>query len=460
MLPRLLLLVLLAAAAACGDVGDGVPSDIDAEQVLRVNLPGEPSSLDPQRATDFVSHTVLRNIYSPLLRMGETLELEPAMAREVPTVANGGISEDGLTYTFRLRDGLKWSDGTSLTARDFVNGAKRLFEPGSGNYYVDFYRVLAAGGFNQQVQEFMRTMNPQDEADLRALQELESSVIAGLEVSAPDDATVVYRLNRPSPVFLLLASIWPLYPVRQDLIEQHGDRWTEAGKLVTNGPFVLQAWSRGQSLVLTRNPHYYGEAPIIETIEMDVIENGAIAFLAYRKGEIDVVVLGPAELVQVRESTGGLREEFRSYGLLVTAGIFFNTELEALSDVRVRQALAGALDRDEYAEVVRDGAVLPAYSWLPPGMPRLRRAGRSPLSRRGRPFKGAPLAGGLPGRRGPQAGDTGSELEHQPADGPMDPGAMGAGAGHRSLDQHAGGRGVRRGDQQRRLPGCGKRLER
>ena len=63
-------------------------------------------------------------------------------------------------------------------------------------------------------------------------------VVAGLEVSAPDDATVVYRLNRRSPVFLLLASIWPLYPVRQDLIEQHGDSWTEAGNLVTNGPFV------------------------------------------------------------------------------------------------------------------------------------------------------------------------------------------------------------------------------
>ena len=75
--------------------------------------------------------------------------------------------------------------------------------------------------------------------------------------------------------------------------------------------------------MLTRNPHYYGEAPIIETIEMDVIENGAIAFLAYRKGELDVVVLGPAELVQVRQSTGELRAEFRSYGLLVTAGIFF-----------------------------------------------------------------------------------------------------------------------------------------
>lgn len=336
----------------------------DADQVLRANLGAEPASLDPQRATDGPSITVLRNIYSGLVRIDEAQNVVPDAAREVPTVENGGISEDGLVYTFRLRDDLKWSDGEPVVAGHFVDGAKRLFEPGSGNFYVDFYRVIAAAGYQSQVEEALK--NGVAGAELEAL---ERAVVDHLAVTAPDDHTVVFQLERRSPVFLMLATMWPLYPVRADVIAQHGDTWTEAGSHVSNGMFRLAEWKHSEDLTLEKNEHYFGAADVaLQTVHLDMIEDNAVALLAYEQGELDVVTLGPAELVQVRESSE-LREHFRSYGQLSTFGLNFNQAFAPFADPRVRQALTGAIDRVEYAEVVREGTVLAAYGWVPPGMP-------------------------------------------------------------------------------------------
>jgi len=363
-LPIIAILVL-GVAAACGDdeedsgAATTVDTTMDAAQVLNVYLGGEPDTLDPQRATDTVSITVLRQIYSTLLTIDSSLDIQADLASEIPTVENGGISPDGLTYTFKLRDGLKWSDGTDLKAQAFVDGAKRLFDPGVGNYYVDFYRVLAAGGVNLDVEKGLAAGD-----DTSAL---EATIAGKLEVSAPDDQTVVYKLNRRSPVFLLLTTMWPLYPVRQDLIDANGDQWTEAGNLIANGKFVLSTWDHDQRLIFTRNEQYHGQKPHLETINMGMESDSAIAFLAYTQGEFDIVVLGPEELVQVRGTD--LEREFQTYASLVTLGFYFNVEDPMLTDVRVRQALAGAVDRVEYAEIVLEGAALPAYSWVPPGMP-------------------------------------------------------------------------------------------
>lgn len=356
-------ILVLGIAAACGDDEEeadaGVSMSMDAAQVLNVYLGGEPDTLDPQRATDTVSITVLRQIYSTLLTIDTNLDIKADLAKEIPTVENGGISADGLTYTFKLRDDLKWSDGTDLKAQAFVDGAKRLFDPGVGNYYVDFYRVLAAGGVNLEVEKALAAGD-----DTAAL---EGTIAGKLQVSAPDDQTVVYTLNRRSPVFLLLTTMWPLYPVRQDLIDANGDQWTEAGNLIANGKFVLSSWDHDQSITLTRNEQYHTTKPMLTSINIGMESDSAIAFLAYTQGEFDIVRLGPEELVQVRGSD--LEREFQTYATLVTLGFYFNVDDPAVADVKVRQALAGAIDRVEYAEIVLEGAALPAYSWVPPGMP-------------------------------------------------------------------------------------------
>ena len=341
----------------------GCQSPRDEAKVLRLNLGGEPQTLDPQRAADSTSISVLRSLYASLLRVGPDLSIQPDLAAEVPTVANGGISADGLTYTFRLRAGLTWSDGTPLHASAFVDGARRLFEPANANPYVDFYRVIAAQGANDRVAQALA--EGRTGADLEALQR---TAARDLEVSAPDDRTVVYRLSRRSPAFLSLVTLSPMYPVRADLLAQHGDRWTDAGRLVTNGPFTLATWDHGRQIVLARNARYHGGVVPLDGVRLDMIEDAAIALLAYQKGELDVVTLGPAELVQVR-GTQSLRDQFQSYAQLSTQALYFNAADPLFRDARVRRALSLALDRPGYAEVLREGAVLPATAWLPPGMP-------------------------------------------------------------------------------------------
>ncbi|MGE3962045.1 MAG: peptide ABC transporter substrate-binding protein [Dehalococcoidia bacterium] len=337
----------------------------DADQVLRVNLTSEPSTLDPQRASDQVSLTLVRNLWSGLLMLDEQDNLVADLAAEVPTEENGGISADGLTYTFTLREGLSWSDGEPLVAQAFVDAARRLFRPGSDNPYVDFYRVIAADGpagdANLAVQAALAAQEP----DIAAL---EQAVVDGLRVSAPDDRTLVVELNRPSPEFLLLATLWPFYPVRQDLIDEHGDRWTEAGNLVSNGPFMLEAWDHGERVRLARNEQWHGPAAALDAVEFDLIDDAAVAFLAYQNDELDVVLLGPAELVQVR-GNDALRDEFVGYAQLRTSAVYMNADDPLFADERARQALAGAINREEYAGAVLEGNGLPAYSWIPPGMP-------------------------------------------------------------------------------------------
>ena len=337
------------------------PGDLPDEQVLNVRLEGEPGSLDPQRATDTDSIAVLRQLYAGLLRLDENQEIQPDLAEEVPTVENGGISEDGLTYTFTLKEGLKWSDGEPLVAQAFVDAAKRLFEPGSANFYADFYRVLAADGAQAELSQALADGLEGDD-----LLPFEQAVVDGLEVTAPDDRTVVYQLNAQSPIFPLLATLWPVYPIRQDIVDDAGDAWTEAGTLVSNGPFSLSAWNHDEDLTLAKNENSH-RVPLLDEINIDIIPDSAVAFLAYQEGELDVNKLGPEELVQVRGTD--LVDEFVNYAQLVTIGWYFNFDDPVLQDINVRKALAAGVVREEYAEVVREGAVLPAYGWVPPGMP-------------------------------------------------------------------------------------------
>lgn len=370
--PVVVFALLATALVACSEKDQAPAAQPPAEatvtkpsepQVLAVSLDSEPQTLDPQAAQDANSTAILRQIYAGLLRFGPDLALQPDLARELPTTQNGGISADGLTYTFHLRDGLKWSDGTPMKAQAFVDAAKRIFEPGRESRYSDFYLVLDAGGAEKDLQAAMAAGKKGND-----LKDLKAKVQQGLKVSAPDDQTVVMRLTRKSPVFLQMTALWTLYPVRTDLIAKNGDKWTEAGNVVSDGPFVLAKWSHNERIELARNPHYHGTAATLETIRIDFIKDTAIAFAAYQKGELDVVSLGPAEIVQVRKNKD-IQPEFKSYAQLSTTGLTFNAASGATANAKVRQALAGGFDREEYAQVVREGAVLPGYGWIPPGMP-------------------------------------------------------------------------------------------
>jgi oligopeptide transport system substrate-binding protein len=352
----LLAVVALAALAlvACGGAEEPqATEELAPVQELKVNLPGEPDSIDPQRAS-LLHLSVVRQLFRPLLWFDGNLEVSPGVALEVPTVDNGGISEDGLIYTFRLRADAKWSDGQLLTAVDFEYALKRLFDPALASPYAPFY-------FDIEGSLELYTSAETDPAALSALRD-------AVGVEAVDDSTLVIRLRQPKPSFPELAALWPVSPVRQDLIERYGDRWTEAGNLVGNGPFVLSEWAHGDHMTLEANPNWYGEKPYLERIVVRMIEDNNAALAAYQNNELDIVN-PPMSTYQAILSDSAYAEEVNLFPDLSTFALVLNVRGEPFDDPQVREAFSMAIDREAFVEKVRSGVGKPAYTWVPPGMP-------------------------------------------------------------------------------------------
>lgn len=347
----------LGAFAACGDdEGDGgggespgatePGGDLADDQTLRVRLAGEPETLDPQVTGFDVDISIMKQLYRGLLFYdGPDMNLAPAVAKEIPTTENGGISEDGLTYTFNLRDDATWSDGQPVTAGDFVYAFQRLFTPEIGvtGYYSSFYQVIEG-------------------AEAAAKGE---APLADIGVTAVDDTTLEFKLTRQLPTLLSLMALWPSYPVRQDIIEQFGDSWTEAGNLIGNGPFTLKEWVHDDHLTFEANANYWGEdTPTLQTLVYKILPDEAAAVIAYENGELD---LTPIPLPDAKRFEGD-PEQVKSPELGIFA-LEFNNTAPPFDNPDVRKAFGTAVDRETYIQSVRGGVGRAATEWLPPGLP-------------------------------------------------------------------------------------------
>ena len=352
-----LLVLAILGMAACGggdkDEGNGTP------QVFRARIAGDPETLDPQKAGFATDISIMRQLFRGLVYFDQDLNVVAAAAEEVPSVENGGISEDGLTYNFELRDGLEWSDGSPLTAFDWEYSLKRFFDPGLGGnqYYQTFYYVIeGAPEYNMALGTPDQPLTP-TESELAALRD-------GVGVDAVDDDTLQIRLTSASNTFLYLMALWPGYPVKHETIDSLGDAWTEGGSLVSNGPFMLTEWAHDQRLVLERNPNYWGPEPGLERVELLVIPDETAAFQAYQNGELDFTAAPPAELQTLKTNP-----DFYTEAQLSTFGILFNTAQKPFDDPVVRKAFARAIDRQGYVDLVLQGVGMATTGWIPPGMP-------------------------------------------------------------------------------------------
>ena len=324
------------------------------KQEFRVNLGGEPSSLDPQRASSLPEFSVIRQIFQGLIGFKPDLTLEPVVATEVPTEENGGISEDGLVYTFNLRDDVTWSDGEKLTASDFVFAIKRLLDPQVAAPTAGLYGSIKGGReYNSATEE--------DEATRQSLRD-------ALAVEARDELSLVITLAEPNPTFLQKMALTPAFPVRQSTIEQFGDGWTEPEGYVGNGPYVMTEWVHQDHITLEVNPNYWGPRPNLTTISFEMIGDPNSELSAYLSDELDLAQVPPGTERATLEDPNLSRELLRSTALFHD-GLFFNTTAEPFDNLKVRQAFATAIDREAWIDKVRSGVGHPAVSWLPPDMP-------------------------------------------------------------------------------------------
>lgn len=304
--------------------------------VFRMSVSSEPPTLDWNLATDSISIRIIENIMEGLTQFDQGLKPVPAVAR------GWTITDDGQTYTFVLRDAVYWSDGKKVTAHDFEYGWKRLLNPATASQYAYFlYDIVNAYEYNSG-----QVRNP--------------SLVG---VKAINDSTLQVRLKRPVVYFPSLTAFTATFPVRKDIIEKHGDRWTEPGNLVTNGPFTLSEWRHEYSLTLNANKDYFGDRPQLDAVRFYVIGEGTTALTLYETGGLDMVSLPPLAISSYKGHIEYIRHP-------VLRGYYygFNVEKPPFNDRRIRQAFSMSVDRRTFPEILKGGE-LPATSWIPNGMP-------------------------------------------------------------------------------------------
>ena len=344
-LPLLIALAAAAAFACGGGNGGQVTQELSPNQQLRQRIAADPGTFDPQLASVAEEISIVKQLFRGLFTYDEELNVVPAVALELPTKENGGISEDGLTYTIKLRTDATWSDGAPVTAGDFAYAFQRLFDPEAGaqGYYFSFYTAIEG-------------------AEAAAFGE---GPISDVQVSALDEYTLQIQLVQEQSTLPVLLALWSASPLRQDVIEQHGDAWTDPGNLIGNGPFVLAQYAPEERVVLEANPNYWGDdQPTLQRIVYRIIPEDSAALLAYQNNEIDVTVIPPADSARFEGDPDQVR-----YAQLETFAILYNHQQAPFDNLLVGRAFSRAIDRDAYVRVVRGGVGAPALSWLPPGMP-------------------------------------------------------------------------------------------
>jgi oligopeptide transport system substrate-binding protein len=320
-------------AAACGDVS--FRSTAGGEAVLRFNVGSEPPTLDWTLATDSVSFEILNNVMEGLTQYDDDLRPIPAVARDWT------VSEDGRVITFRLRDDVYWTDGKPVTARDFEYSWKRLLNPATAAEYAYFlFDVENAYEYNSG--------------------KLRDAERVGVRALSPKVLQV--RLKRPVVYFPSLTTFMVTFPQRQDVVARYGNRWTEPGHIVTNGPFVLAQWRHEYKLELRANAKYYAGKPALDRVTAFVVREGTTALTLYETGELDTVTVPPVAISHYHKNP-----EFSSLPLLRGSYFGFNVKKPPFDNVLVRRAFSHAVDRSRLPVILKGGE-LPTASWIPKGM--------------------------------------------------------------------------------------------
>ena len=306
------------------------------DKELAVQIGPDPETIDPALNSAVDGGNMLLHAYECLLIVGEDGTLQPGQAESYE------VSEDGLTWTFHLRDGLKWSDGSDLTANDFVYSWKRVCNPEVAAPYAETVLGMVKG---------------YDEA-------IDGNLDA-LGVSAPDDSTLVVELANPCSYFGSLAAFATLSHVQEATIEANGDAWATAPETyVSNGPFYMTEWVPGSHITFSKNPYYWNADAIkLDRLKFVLMEDSNAAYSAYQTGEVLLIKDVPTEEIPSLEGT----DDFYVDPIIGTYYISLNLQNEVFQDVNVRKALSLAIDREYVASTLMQGTYTAAGNLMGPG---------------------------------------------------------------------------------------------
>lgn len=325
------------ASKNAGTTGSAASGTGTTSKQLVAEIGPNPETIDPALNSSVDGGNMIIFAFDCLLNVDKDNKIIAGAAEKWET------SSDGLTWTFHLRKDLKWSDGSALTARDFVYSWKRVVDPATAAPYGETVLGMVKG---------------YDEASKGNLD--------ALGVSAPDDNTFVVQLSAPCTYFDKLASFATLSPVNEKTIEANGDSWATTPKTyICNGPFYISDWVPGSYITFTKNPYYRDAASIkLDSIKLLLMEDSTAAYAAYQSGQTMMIKDVPtAEIPSLKGNS-----EFHVDPDMGTYYVAINDSLDQFSNAKVRQALSLAIDRKYVAETLMQGVYTAATSFIGPGI--------------------------------------------------------------------------------------------
>ncbi|MDX2083922.1 MAG: peptide ABC transporter substrate-binding protein [Candidatus Melainabacteria bacterium] len=325
-----------AAPSARDTVSDSTPANA---RVFRMNLGSEPPNLDPPRVTDLTSFNVVQNLMRGLTQFDARQQVVPAVAERWT------VSPDGKVYTFYIHPKARWSDGKPVTANDFVYAWQRALDPALGAEYAFFlHDIVNAKAWNEG-----KLKDPRQ-----------------LGIRALNLRTLQVTLNRPVAFFPSLLASPVALPVRQDVVARNGAKWTEAGRMVTNGPYRLAEWIHEQRIVLTPDPDWFLAQPKVARVEMLMVTDANTSVVMYENDELDFIEtttsIPPFEVRRLQH-----RPDAHRLAIHRNEYVGFNTRQPPFNQVKVRQAFAHAIDRSLFPTLLQSGQQ-PLASLITPGL--------------------------------------------------------------------------------------------
>ncbi|UHS59528.1 peptide ABC transporter substrate-binding protein [Agrobacterium vaccinii] len=326
------------AAILLGSLLIGASSAL-AETVLHRGNAGEPQTLDQAQTSINIEAFILKDLY-------EGLTIYDAAGKIVPGAAESWtLSDDGTVYTFKIRADAKWSDGSPVTAEDFVFSFKRVEDPKTAAKYANIlYPIKNAEKLNKG-----------------------EGKLDDLGIKAVDEKTLEITLERPTPFFLELLAHQTALPVSKASVEKNGADFVKPGVMVSNGAYKLEAHVPNDSLTVVKNTNHWDAANTkIDKVIFYPISDQAASIRRFEAKEMDLAFdFSADQLERLRKSYG---DQVHVSPTLATYYYTFDTREAPYNDVRVRRALSMAVDRDFLAKEIYNGSQLPSYSMVPPGM--------------------------------------------------------------------------------------------
>ena len=310
-----------------------------AEVVYNRGNSADPESLDPHKTSTVYEAHILRDLFEGLVMQDKDANLIPGAAE------SWTVSDDGTVYTFKLRQGATWSDGSPVTADDFVYSFHRLEDPKTAAEYASMLYVIKGA----------------EEANT------DKGKPEDMGVKAIDANTFEVTLKAPTPYFLEMLTHQSCYPVNKASIEKLGDDWIKPGNLVSNGPFTLAEFTPNDHIKLVKNPKFHDA----DSVKIDVVnyiptEDRSTAIKRFEAGELDSNDDIPTE--QLTDLKAKFGDQLRIGPYLGTYYYAIKTDKEPWSNPKLRRAISMAIDRDFLAEKVWQNSMLPGYSMVPPGI--------------------------------------------------------------------------------------------